>query len=49
MSKTNDVELSVGEATGDVNEASLRRIQIREAIKAHFYKEQVLFKQGIKV
>jgi type III restriction enzyme len=32
-----------------VNEASLRRIQIREAIKAHFDKEQALFQQGIKV
>jgi type III restriction enzyme len=46
---TNGVELFVGEATGDVNEASLRRIQIREAIKAHFDKELVLFQQGIKV
>ena len=49
VSFTNGVELFVGEATGDVNEASLRRIQIREAIKAHFDKEQVLFQQGIKV
>jgi restriction endonuclease len=39
----------VGEAVGDVNEAALRRIQIREAIKAHFDKEQALFPQGIKV
>jgi type III restriction enzyme len=46
---SNGVELSVGEAVGDVNEATLRRIQIREAIKAHFDKEQVLFQQGIKV
>ncbi len=49
LSFTNGVELVVGEATGDVNEAALRRIQIREAIKAHFDKEQVLFHQGIKV
>ncbi|WP_172202751.1 type III restriction-modification system endonuclease [Niveibacterium sp. COAC-50] len=49
LSFTNGVELFVGEATGDVNEASLRRIQIREAIKAHFDKEQTLFQQGIKV
>ncbi len=28
---------------------ALRRIQIREAIKAHFEKEQPLFAQGIKV
>ncbi len=39
----------MGEATGDVNEATLRRIQIREAIKAHFDKEQALFPQGVKV
>jgi type III restriction enzyme len=49
LSFTNGVELFVGEATGDVNEASLRRIQIREAIKAHFDKEQTLFQQGVKV
>jgi type III restriction enzyme len=49
LSFTNGVELVVGEATGDVNEAALRRIQIREAIKAHFDKEQALFQQGIKV
>ncbi len=49
LSFSNGVELSVGEAVGDVNEATLRRIQIREAIKAHFDKEQVLFQQGIKV
>lgn len=46
---TNGVELQAGEATGDVNEAALRRIQIREAVKAHFGKEQALFHQGIKV
>lgn len=49
LSFTNGVELQVGEADGDVNEATLRRIQIREAIKAHFDKEQALFQQGIKV
>jgi type III restriction enzyme len=49
LSFTNGVELSVGEAIGDVNEATLRRIQIREAIKAHFDKEEALFQQGIKV
>ncbi len=41
--------LFAGEATGDVNEETLRRIQIREAIAAHFDKEQALFYQGIKV
>jgi type III restriction enzyme len=46
---TNGEVLEAGEATGDVNEASLRRIQIREAIKAHLEKEQSLFPLGIKV
>ncbi len=49
ISFTNGVVLHAGEATGDVNEAALRRIQIREAIKSHFEKEQTLFEQGIKV
>ena len=49
LSFTNGHEVRVGEVTGDVNEEALRRIQIREAIKAHFDKEQVLFHQGIKV
>jgi len=49
ISFTNGVVLGAGEATGDVSEASLRRIQIREAIKAHFEKEKMLFSQGIKV
>ena len=46
---TNGHELIAGEATGDVNEKTIRRIQIREAIRAHFEKEKVLFSQGIKV
>ncbi|MAZ39652.1 MAG: restriction endonuclease subunit R [Legionellales bacterium] len=45
----NGHQLQAGEATGDVNENTLRRIQIREAIKAHIEKEQVLFHKGIKV
>lgn len=49
ISFTNGVELQSGEATGDVNELALRRIQIREAIRAHFEKEQRLFSKGIKV
>ncbi|MFN8997181.1 MAG: type III restriction-modification system endonuclease, partial [Betaproteobacteria bacterium] len=49
LSFTNGVELFVGEVAGDVNETTLRRIQIREAIKAHFDKEQALFPQGVKV
>ena len=49
VSFTNGVELVAGEATGNVDEAAMRRIQIREAVKAHFDKEQALFSQGIKV
>lgn len=49
VSFTNGVVLQAGEATGDVNEGALRRIEIREAVKAHFDKEQTLFSQGIKV
>ena len=46
---TNGEVLEAGEATGDVNEATLRRIQIREAVRAHLEKEQALFPLGIKV
>jgi len=49
LSFTNGVEMMVGDALGDVNEEALRRIQIRETIKAHFDKEQELFHQGLKV
>jgi type III restriction enzyme len=49
LSFTNGVEVVVGDALGDVTEDALRRIQIREAVKAHFDKEQALFQQGIKV
>jgi len=45
----NDITLRQEESTGDVNEETLRRIQISEAVKAHFEKERVLFHQGIKV
>lgn len=46
---SNGHELRAGEASGDVSEITIRRIQIREAIKAHLEKEQALFDQGIKV
>jgi type III restriction enzyme len=49
LSFTNGVELVAGDAAGNVDEAAMRRIQIREAVKAHFDKEQALFDQGIKV
>ena len=46
---SNGTVLTVGEAMGDVSEETLRRIQIREAIAAHFDKEQALFQKGVKV
>jgi type III restriction enzyme len=48
VSFTNGHQLHAGEATGDVSEMTIRRIQIRESIKAHLEKEQSLFDQGIK-
>jgi len=49
VSFTHGEEIRTGEARGHVDEANLRRIQIREAIQAHFDKERSLFHQGIKV
>ena len=46
---TNGQILRAGEANGDVSERDIRRIQIRETIKAHLDKEKQLFAQGIKV
>ena len=46
---TNGQVLTAGDATGDITEMTMRRIQIREAIKAHLDKEQALFTQGVKV
>lgn len=46
---TNGHVLSAGDATGDITEMAIRRIQVREAIRAHLEKEQVLFAKGIKV
>ena len=45
----NGLTLIPGQVTGDVSEKELRRIQIREAIKAHLDKETQLFTQGVKV
>ena len=46
---TNGELLHVGEVVGNVSEADLRRVQIRETIRSHFEKEKELFNQGIKV
>jgi len=48
VSFTNGHRLHSGEASGDADEMTIRRIQIRESIKAHLEKEQSLFDQGIK-
>lgn len=45
----NGLVLKAGEANGDVSEGDIRRIQIRETIKAHLDREKQLFAQGIKV
>jgi type III restriction enzyme len=45
---TNGDSLSAGEASGNVNEDDIRRIQIRETINSHFDKEESLFEQGVK-
>ena len=44
----NGDSLHKSEVMGDVSEKQLQRIQIRETIKSHFEKEEMLFKQGIK-
>ncbi len=40
--------LAPGNASGNISENDIRRIQIRETIQSHFDKEEMLFKQGIK-
>ncbi|NYS48991.1 DEAD/DEAH box helicase family protein [Streptococcus danieliae] len=42
-------ELYAGEVMGELNEASLRRIQIRETIKSHLETEERLYNKKIKV
>lgn len=48
VSFTNGEIIRVGEVTGDVSKADLRRVQIRETIRSHFEKEKELFARGIK-
>ncbi|MDE5860304.1 MAG: DEAD/DEAH box helicase family protein, partial [Oscillospiraceae bacterium] len=49
VSFTNGEVIYAGEVVGDVSEADLRRVQIRETIRSHFEKEKELFSKGIKV
>jgi len=46
---SNGVVVEAGKPNGEVDDIVLRRIQIRETIRAHFEKERMLFSQGIKV
>ena len=46
---TNGVEITVGQAFGDVDQNQIIRIQIRETIRSHFEKERELYNLGIKV
>ena len=46
---TNGEIIEVGRVVGDVDEVAVRRIQIRETIRAHFERERHLFPRGIKV
>ncbi|MBQ7578177.1 MAG: DEAD/DEAH box helicase family protein [Synergistaceae bacterium] len=48
MTFTNGKIIHVGEAIGDISESYLRRLQIRETIRAHLEKEKILFERGIK-
>lgn len=45
----NGIRIYAGDVIGKVSEEQLRRIQIRETIKAHIEREQELFDKGIKV
>lgn len=48
VSFTNGVDLYVGQASGNVSEEHVRRIQIRETVLSHIEKERELFKKDIK-
>lgn len=45
----NGIKIYAGDVIGRVNEAQLRRIQIRETILSHIDRERQLFYKGIKV
>ena len=46
---TNGQVLEEGKVTGDTSESAVRRVQIRETIRAHFERERLLHARGIKV
>ena len=45
---TNGQTIAKGQVTGDVSEEMMQTVQIRETIKAHFERERILFRRGIK-
>ena len=45
---TNGLVIHKGDVIGDVSEADMRRVQIRETIISHLQKESTLFSKGIK-
>lgn len=45
---TNGEVIHRGDVVGDISEKDMRRVQIRETIKAHLEKEEELFNRGIK-
>jgi type III restriction enzyme len=49
LSFTNGTVLEEGRVTGDTSEIAVRRVQIRETIRAHFARERLLHPRGIKV
>ena len=46
---SNGIVLNAGQPVGDIYDKDIRRIQIRETVRAHLEKERQLFSRGIKV
>lgn len=49
ISFVNGIKIRTGSVVGEVNEAQIRRLQIRETILSHLARERQLFYKGIKV
>ena len=45
----NGLKIFAGDVAGDPNDEHIRRLQIRETLRAHFGRERALFRRGIKV
>lgn len=45
----NGIKIKIGNVVGEVNDAQIKRLQIRETILSHIKKERKLFYKGIKV